>query len=61
MPSISEVAEADQGTVIRVAKRWSGLIVLTAVLFAIIGAAAGYSQRTQTATAQVAQPNPRAL
>jgi capsular polysaccharide biosynthesis protein len=61
MPSISEVAEADQGTVIRVAKRWSGLIVLTAVLFAIIGAAAGYSQRTQTATAQVALANPLAL
>jgi Mrp family chromosome partitioning ATPase/capsular polysaccharide biosynthesis protein len=61
MPTISEVTEADQGTVLRVAKRWSGLIILTAVLFAIIGAAAGYSQRTHTATAQVALANPLAL
>jgi len=61
MPTMSEVAEADQGTVIRVAKRWSGLIILVAVLFAIVGAAAGYSQRTHTAMAQVSLANPIAL
>ncbi len=61
MPTISEVSEADQGTVFRVAKRWAGLIVLLGILFAVIGAAAGYSQRTQTATAQVALANPLAL
>lgn len=43
------------------AKRWAGLIVLLAILFAVIGAAAGYSQRTYSATAQVALANPLAL
>lgn len=37
------------------------LIVLIACLFTVIGAAAGYSNRTHTATAQVALANPLAL
>jgi Mrp family chromosome partitioning ATPase len=47
--------------VIRVARRWLGLIVLSGILFAIIGAAAGYAQRSHVATAQVALANPLAL
>ena len=46
---------------LRVAKRWMGLIILVAGLFTVIGAAAGYANRTHTATAQVALANPLAL